>query len=182
MIWFFTPYSFNAKLFDAYNSYMQLVKDDEDWVCMSDGDAFFFQSNFGHLIQDYIDAYPDTGIFTAYANRIGNHHQLLSPRLKEVDSIRYHYKIANSQQMNCHKQTTIIPSIISGFIMVIKKGTWNRIRDEVKKACEDLQQLKVDNEISRAVMNAGLNIRRMDGIYILHYYRMVEGKIKRGIE
>ena len=66
--------------------------------------------------------------------------------------------------------------------MVIKKGTWNRIRDEVKKACEDLQQLKVDNKISRAVMNAGLNIRRMDGIYILHYYRMVEGKIKRGIE
>ena len=181
MIWFFTPYSFDASLFEAYDSYMQLVQNDEDWVCMTDGDAFFFQSNFGHLIQDYIDAEPDTGMFTAYANRIGNPNQILANRLKEIDSIKYHYKISDAQNRQAHGQTSIIPTIVSGFIMVIKKSTWNQLRDQIKQSCEELKQLKVDNEISRALMSAGMKIRRMNGIYMLHYYRMVEGKSNRGI-
>lgn len=182
MIWFFNPYSFDGELFHAYDRYIQLAPDPEDWVCMTDGDALFFQSDFGHVIKDYIDAHPETGLFTGYASRIGNHRQVLSKKLMEVDSIKYHYKIADNQHKHCHGQVVDIGGVISGFLMIIQKKTWLLIRQWLEENCHELKQLKVDNEISRAILASGLTIRRMEGIYMLHYYRMVEGKKKRGIQ
>jgi hypothetical protein len=59
--------------------------------------------------------------------------------------------------------------------MVIKKGTWLRIRGGVLERTRDKQILGVDSKISYGILNAGLKIRLMRGIYILHYLRMKEG-------
>ena len=69
MIYFFTPYSFEKKLFEAYDGYMDLVPNDNDWVCFLDGDTFFFENNFGHQIREYTERYPEAGMFTSYASR-----------------------------------------------------------------------------------------------------------------
>ena len=69
MLYFFTPYSFDKKLFDAIDSYMELIRNPEDWICLLDGDTAFLLPDFGHQIQSYIDSYPDTGLFTCYASR-----------------------------------------------------------------------------------------------------------------
>jgi hypothetical protein len=69
MIYYFTPYSFSKKLFDAWDDYMDLVRNSDDWVCMMDGDTLFLLSDFGHQMEEYINKYPDTGLFTCYASR-----------------------------------------------------------------------------------------------------------------
>ena len=110
MIWFFTPYSFEMKLFEAYDLYMSLVVNNEDWVVLMDGDTLFFQSNFGHLIKDYIDQYPDTGMFVCFTNRIGCREQQFSDDLSIVDSLLIHYKIADFLCNNHHGEVTDLHS------------------------------------------------------------------------
>ena len=77
MIWFFTPYSFEGNLFDTYDRYFSFVKNTEDWVVLTDGDTFFFYSNFGHIIQNCIERYPDTGFFTAILIGLKQNHHFL---------------------------------------------------------------------------------------------------------
>lgn len=89
MIWFFTPYSFNGKLFDAYDQYMKLIINPEDWVAFTDGDALFFHPDFGDMIREYIQTYPDTGIFVCFANRSGTRKQLYDEKLCMKKEIRF---------------------------------------------------------------------------------------------
>jgi len=53
MIYFFTPYAFNRKLFDAWDHYMNLVSNPQDWICMMDGDVAFFRNDFGHHMEKW---------------------------------------------------------------------------------------------------------------------------------
>lgn len=89
---------------------MSLVVNNEDWVVLMDGDTLFFQSNFGHLIKDYIDQYPDTGMFVCFTNRIGCREQQFSDDLSIVDSLLIHYKIADFLCNNHHGEVTDLHS------------------------------------------------------------------------
>lgn len=175
MIWFFTPYSFEGRLFDAYDQYMSLINDPDDWVVFTDGDTLFFHSNFGHIIRDYTEKYPDTGLFTCYANRIGTKSQLYNDKLREIDSIKYNFLIADYLLKEKQGETTQINSLVSGFFMVIKCRTWNLIKEELKLILKDKQLLDVDYAISKVLTQKGFIIRRMDAVLMLHYYRFVEG-------
>lgn len=181
MLRFFIPYSFEKKICNAYDECIMSLANKDDWAGLTDGDVLFFQSNFGHMIKEYIDKYPETGMFTCYTNRISNKHQLFSAKSVKIDSIAWHYKVAMDLFKNTPPSTTKINDMISGFLMVIKKQTWLDIRKDVIKKCEGKQLLSVDNIISKAVLAKGLDIRRINNLYMLHYYRMVEGKTQRNI-
>jgi GT2 family glycosyltransferase len=64
---------------------------------------------------------------------------------------------------------------VTGHFMCIKKETWNKIYSGVRDKCRGLGILSVDTVISRSVLEAGLKIRLMEGLYVLHYYRLGEG-------
>jgi hypothetical protein len=174
MIYFFTPYSFEKKLFEAFDHYMSLIKDPEAWVCFLDGDTAFLRSDFGHKIKEYTEKFPDTGLFTCYASRCHYEIQTLKEGNMEDPSILFHKDIADMQAEHQGKVFEI-DRRIAGHLMVIKKGTWTRIRSWVMERTMDKQILGVDTKISYAILNAGLKIRLMRGIYILHYLRMKEG-------
>lgn len=183
MIWFFAPYSFEGKLFEAYDRYMSLIKNPEDWIVVMDGDTLFFQSNFGHMIEDYINHYPDTGMFVCFANRIGCKEQLYSDDLSEVDSIRKQYLVAEFLHKNHHCEVTELQSPTSGFMMAIQQKTWGKIRDKLEEKTKDNFLLRVDRLLASVLLEKKMPIRRMDGVFMLHYYRMVEGsKEKRGLK
>lgn len=86
-----------------------------------DGYILFFQSNFGHLIKDYIDQYPDTGMFVCFINRIGCREQQFSDDLSIVDSLLIHYKLADLLCNNHHGEVTDLHSPTSGFMMILQK-------------------------------------------------------------
>ncbi len=176
MIYFFTPYSFEKKLFRAYDDYMNLVPYDNDWACFLDGDTFFFENNFGHQIQEYIDKYPDTGMFTCYSSRSAYSYMVPKGINQESDSITYHRNHSHEIYEKTHLQVKEINSHISGHLMCIKKSTWSLIRPQLLKVCDGANLLGVDTQITNQLLGHGIKIRLMRGIYLFHYYRFVEGK------
>lgn len=175
MIWFFTPYSFNKKLFEAYDAYMQLVTNEEDWVCMMDGDVAFLRSDFGHHMQEYISKFPETGIFTCYVSRSRTSWMMPQDHIFNETNILRHKEKADWHFNNQHLDVTEINQRIIGCLMLMKKSTWLLIREDVAVKCADKEILSVDSVISLQVIASGLKIRLMKGIYIFHYYRHLEG-------
>jgi cellulose synthase/poly-beta-1,6-N-acetylglucosamine synthase-like glycosyltransferase len=183
MIWFFTPYSFEGKLFEAYDQYMSLIRDTDDWVVFSDGDTLFFHSDFGHMVRDYTEKYPDTGMFTCFTNRIGTKSQLYNKELFEIDSIKYNFLIAEHIRSENYGKATKTQLPVSGFFIAIRHRTWMAIKEELKLILRDKQILDVDYALSNLLLAKGYTIRRIDNLLILHYYRFVEGNpSNRGIK
>lgn len=177
MIWFFTPYSFNKKLFEAYDDYMHLVTELNDWVCFTDGDTAFLLPNFGHQVKTYIDLHPDTGLFTCYASRCHYNVQTRRGTDPENPDLLYHRRQAETIYKELNGTVKEIDRRVAGHLLVIQKKTWMLIRDEVARKVKQQHKeiLGVDTKISNAILAAGLKIRLMRGIYILHYLRLGEG-------
>ncbi|MFA5420045.1 MAG: hypothetical protein WC341_16450 [Bacteroidales bacterium] len=168
-IYYFTPYSFEKNIGDAYNQYMELLPDDEDWACFIDGDACFLIPDFGHVIAGVVEKYPDAGMFTGYTNRVANIQQLYRGKFSDNADIRYHRNIARVCREVNHCKVTELNLPISGVIMVIQKKTWREFNFSEG-------MLGVDNDISRRLIRAGRKVMLMQGIYMLHYYRFNEGR------
>lgn len=175
------PYSFEKKLFEAYDAEFQKVQNPDDWVCIRDGDVLFFQSNFGHIIQPHLEKHPETGIFTCYTNRIGNPVQLYSDKAKRIDSLKYHFKIAKDLEEENKGLSTEHRARVAGFLITIKKSTWAAIRDRVAQKCKGQMILGVDYLIADTIMEYRYPIRRMEDLYVLHYRRMLDSGKERGL-
>jgi hypothetical protein len=175
MIYFFTPYSTNHKLLEAYDHYMTLLPNDNDWACFMDGDIMFLRSDFGHIIKEYTEKYPDTGIFTCYASRCFYPAQVPNEVDQKNDSIKYHRKVCEMHHTYHHLAVKKINRQIAGHLMVINKKIWQTIREKVfsRAAHETIEG--VDTAISRAVLELQLDILLMKGLYVMHYFRLVEG-------
>lgn len=175
MIYYFTPYSIEKKLFEAIDSYINLLPEDDDWACLMDGDTMFLTSDFGHQIQEYVDKYPDTGLFTCYTNRCHYKCQMYDEHelFNETD-IKRHHKAAKLISIVMKDGIFDIDRRIAGHLMVIQKRTWWKIRNEVQIKCikQEKKIRGVDTKISNAILHAGLKIRLMQGVYIFHYLRL----------
>lgn len=174
MIYYFTPYSLEKKLLQAIDHYFTLIKD-EDWACFMDGDTAFLRSDWGHRIQEYIEMYPDTGMFTCYASRCHYAAQTRKGTDIQSDSIIYHKKQADKIHQELEGLIKVVDRKIAGHLFIIKKSTWKLIRDQVFKSAAKKQILGVDTKISNAILSRGMKIRLMRGIYIFHYMRLKEG-------
>lgn len=176
MIWFFTPYSFEKKMFEAWDQYMNLVPNPDDWVCMMDGDVLFLISDFGHQMQEYINKYPDTGLFTCYASRTSRTKLRWPGANMENPSVVYHAGKAEQLHKAYHGVVIDLEKLNAlGYLMLIKKSTWLLIRDKVAENTAEKNILGVDTRISNAIRDAGLKQYLMKGMYVMHYYRMKNG-------
>lgn len=173
MIWYFTPYGIDKDLGKAYNQYAKLVTDKDDWICFLDADTCIgLVPKFGHVLQEIVDLYPDTGLFTSYASRIGNKQQRFAGKISEDPNILNHKKIAKSQVHHYKTRVKELNKIISGHLMMVKKSTW----DAIGGAPEGIGILSIDNWISKRILRSGKNILLMEGIYLFHFYRLDTGK------
>lgn len=171
-----TPYSFSRNLFDAYDDVFSMVND-SDWVCFLDADVAFLEtSDFGHLIQGYIDKYPDTGIFTCYASRCHYATQTRKGVSQDQDSIRYYAQKTVDIRAELNLKVKEIDRRIAGHLIVIKKATWMAIREDLKKRTEKKKILGFDTQLSYTVLDFGLKIRLMRSLMVFHYLRLLTGK------
>lgn len=159
-----TPYALDKNLGAAYNDIIN--RSNEKWVIVKDADVMFLTPDQPKLIPEYIVKYGSgTGIFTCYCNRVGYSHQRLNGVINQDDSIRNAIKIAEQIQNN-PISVTELPSLISGFFMIINKRAWREIGGF------KYGLLGVDDDFSRRIANKGYHILRMDSIYLWHSYRI----------
>ena len=93
-IYYFTPFALDKNLGGAYNEYMQMLPNDDDWACFVDADTMFLCSDFGKQIHAVVSKYPDAGMFTCYTNRVGNQAQLYGGYMGKIADVRYHKRLA----------------------------------------------------------------------------------------
>lgn len=179
MLYFFTPYSFTRRLFDAYDQYINLMPSDDDWACILDGDTAFLRSDFGHQIEEYIKRFPTTGLFTCYASRCWYDYQRPLNSIPDADSILRHKAIADKQKQFHEFEAEKLNKKIAGHLIVIQKKTWLALRDEVALLCRNETIEGVDTFLSKALLASGRTILLMKGLYIFHYFRLLEGSTTR---
>jgi glycosyl transferase, family 25 len=175
MIWYFKPYSFDKDLGKAYNQYCELVPNDEDWICLMDGDSMFLNSNFGHIIQEYINQYPECKLFLPVVNRIGKSSQCYKGLISSNPDIVYHRKIAKRLIEEGRQVKSLVkdPNLsISMPCFIFQKKTWKAVGgfDETQRI------LGVDVRFSEKVRKLKAPIYLMENLYLFHYYRLLEGK------
>lgn len=174
MIRIVKPYSVVKNLGQAYNQAMHEIPDNS-WACLCDLDTAFLTPDAGQILWAYTERFPNTGIFTCFTNRLHTlaFKQLLNGVCSENTNMKDHIRIAEDQKKNLY-QVTEIKHEISGFLMMVKKETWNKIKFPEIGKC-----LGVDNIFSTRILEAGKNILRMDGLYVWHSYRLANGVLNK---
>jgi GT2 family glycosyltransferase len=164
------PFAEDKNLGRAYNQAFEGVGEN-DWVCLIDHDVLFLTPDAIGLMHEYVRSYPETGIFTCFTNRIHPlaADQLLNGQLSENTCMNFHMQLAYNQKRFGIKVTEI-NHVISGFLMLVSKKTWDKIKFPEHGKC-----LGVDNLFSQSVMNEGKKIYRMDSLYVFHTYRLKNG-------
>jgi hypothetical protein len=167
-IYQFQPYALDGNYGAEVRYYCDLVKNEEDWIIIADYDVMCLTTHHIHKIKQYIDAYPDTGMFLPYTNRVKQMNQVLDKNLFEDPNILTHKNKADEIDNKQHFGVTEIHHVISGYFMVFKKSTYTKvgIPDGL---------LGVDNRFSKRILEAGMKIRMMNSIYAFHYYRFKTG-------
>lgn len=165
-----SPYRVDKNLGKAYNEAMRLLPDDW-WACFTDIDTLFLTPDCGKILHEYATRYPDAGILTCYTNRISlaSKKQLLGQQLSENPNIKDHIAIAESKKELLYTVSPINRSI-SGFLMMISKRTWLQYPFSESGLCLD-----VDTHYSRKIRIGGKPILRMNGLYVFHTYRLMNG-------
>lgn len=174
------PYSFNQSLFEAYNSTFELVNSN-DWVCFKDGDACFLEmSDFGGVLSQYIERYPNTGIFTSYASRCHYKYQTIPELDQEQDSIKYWAEQSIKAREKMHLQAVNVKPKIAGHLIMMKKEIWETIKPKLQQKLKANPKhiLGFDNWLSRSVLECGYDIKVMRGVLLFHYLRFLTGKNK----
>lgn len=171
MIWFFTPYSFEKKLYDSYDLYMQTISNPDDWGCLMDGDMAFFNSDFGHHLQEYINKYPDTGLFICYASRSPYEHQVKPGTNPENDSVKYILNNSLKSYSEDHLKIVEQNKRVCAPLLLIQKKTWTAYRNKIGSKCKATNIQAVDSAISDVLMQAGKKILLMAGVNVYHYFR-----------
>lgn len=175
MIYFSTPYAFDKRLFNAYDSEFQRLPNSDDWLVLMDGDIAFLRADFGHHIQEYINKFPGTGLFTCYASR--SHYKYIVPMDGNDRSpdIIFHKKIADAHARDLHLAVKPLEKNISGQLMAIRKDTWLSVRDDIAARTKNETIEAIDTAIGKVMHEHNLPVLLMRGIYVLHYCRMLEG-------
>jgi len=167
-IYYFTPYSLEKNLGEAYNHYMSLIRRDQDWCCLLDGDTMFLAPNWGAQLHYIVSLYPDTGMFTCMTNRVGTLKQRKDGIMSANGDMGYHRRIACRLQQNHYYDIEPLNQHCSGLMMMVRKKTWKQV-----KFSDGL--LGVDFQYCDDLIAKGYDIKLMKGVYLMHYYRFLEG-------
>ena len=176
-VWFRTPYSTEKNLGLAYNQEMDLIPDG-DTACFTDGDTCFLSPDYGHIITKYAQAYPDA-VLTCWTNRI---HQLAKGQLLDSPSPNITDHLTFKQGFTT---VTSLHGPVSGFLLVIPKHIWllHPFAETNTYNPDQPNLLGVDNEWTNRIRAAGIQVLRMDGVYIWHTYRILSnGKDKSHLQ
>lgn len=177
---YFSPYSIKKDFLSELDYYVSLLPHPTDWACFVDGDTMFIRNeDYGNCILEYIDRYPETGMFTCYASRC--HYSVQLPPCGDLNnpSLKFHRNVADQLHENFQpfQQIEILNRRIAGHMMLFRKSTWQKIRSDVflRVRTSNRKILGVDTQICYSLLSTGADIKLMKGIYLVHYLRLMQG-------
>lgn len=169
------PYRADKNLGKAYNQAFQSLPN-ESALCLRDYDTLWLTHDYNIHLDEYHKRYPDA-VLTCFTNRVG---KLSIPQLHRgvVGSntdIRWHLLQAAAIQVKSGNllgkyPVTEINQDISGMMLVVPRKVWLDHPFPQNKLC-----LGVDTYWGREIRAKGVKILRMDGLYIWHSYRLLNG-------
>lgn len=172
-----TPYSLTKNIGQQYNAEMKTIPDG-DAACFLDGDMMFLTPNFGHILHEYTNLYPNS-VLTSYTNRthemsIGQQH----PFCKTAD-VAVCIKQAMSQRHD--RSVTPITGVVSMLLQVIPKSVWAQFPfiERNKYRPDEPNILGCDSEWSNRVRAGGVQILRMNGLLMYHQYRLLSNGLDK---
>jgi GT2 family glycosyltransferase len=167
---FVIPYSLEKNLGQAYNETMAALPDG-DWACLMDYDVQLLTPDAGRIVHEYATRAKPDQLLTCFTNRVStlSQPQLLNGIVNENSDMRHHIGMAEQQRRFLY-QTTSITRDISGMLMLMNKHLWSEFQFSEDKKC-----LGVDTEYNRRIRAVGKTIMRMDGLYVWHAYRLING-------
>ena len=183
------PYSTDKNLGKSYNDAFRNTSDEVTHICFRDGDTCWLTSDYGVHLAEYVRLHPNA-VFTCWTNRINEKAEQQSKAIfdkfdfkgglinaRESDSFKSHLVCAENYKKYLY-QTTSLHGFVSGFCMVIPRSVWVNHKFAEKQVYSDrgpTNMLGVDNDFTNRVRSAGVQVLRMDGIYMFHIYRMLQG-------
>lgn len=141
-----------------------------DTALITDIDVLLLTPDIPAIIEAYAARYPEA-VLTCLTNRISplSRFQLYDNSISSNSDIRYHIELAERLKA-FPKTVTKVTGDISGFLMVIPKSVWQQCPFEESGKC-----LGVDTYWNRKVRAKGIDILRMDTVYVWHTYRIMTG-------
>lgn len=173
MIWIpeFSPYALDKNIGREYNRAMEAF--DSEWIILSDSDFMFLTFFYGTLIIEAIKEYPDTALFTCYAQRTGVTAQRPPHPYYQPDNydVSFHQNAAEVLAQKHGAECEEIKGAVAGFMMVVKKSVWKDIRftDGIEG---------VDIRYCQELLKRKHKIRLIKGILGFHRYRINYGYAK----
>ncbi len=176
MIYYFHPYSVEKNLGKAYNDHIKLIGDN-DHAVVTDGDTCFLTPDYGMLIDAYVAKYPDA-VLTCWTNRINEKAEQQYPQHRDEPDMRVHMEVAATLVDAPVHDVTTLHGFVSGFLMVIPKKVWNDTKFPEQQMFEGRgphNLLGCDNWFTNEIRKKGVQILRMNKLYIWHSYRLLTG-------
>lgn len=141
---------------------------DDGYGCITDGDVSWLTNDYGSIVYNYVDKYPDA-VLTCRTNRIGCPYQKLNGINERNHDIVYHKQIAQAQKQKLYTITDVSKDAFpfSGMCMVIKKTIWDKVGGFKSEG-----MLGIDNEFFFSLQGHDQRILVMEGLYVYHQYRI----------
>lgn len=164
-VWHSTPADSGKNIGRAYNEFCGIVPNDEDWICLRDGDSMFILSDWQEQIEAALELHGDKyQLFGCVTNRLSTTNQRPFPEDFNDPSVLK----AKERAVFCHdnKYTVVTPhdKPVAGLFMLFQKKTW-------KKNPFNENTISADTDFGYAILNNGGKIGLMQGLYLFHYYR-----------
>lgn len=166
------PFSIDKDYGTVLNRTFEMIPEN-DWVCILDWDCMFLHPNQIVQLYNYIDLYPDTGMFLAKSNRSGSQQQRYQSSINPNTNMNYwHRHGANNKDIGVVEITN---NAISGYFMLVSKKTWLAIKFSA------IGILGVDRDYAGRLLSVGKKIL-LTNILVWHSYRVWNGGSKTHLE
>ncbi|MBK7377234.1 MAG: hypothetical protein IPJ02_17310 [Chitinophagaceae bacterium] len=176
------PYSTDKNLGKAYNDAFRNTSDEVTHICFRDGDTCWLTPDYGVHLAEYVRLHPDA-VLTCWTNRINDRAEQqysimgATKTIRGYSDIKQHLLISDGVKEKLYQVTTL-NGFVSGFCMVVPRSVWNQHKFAEQQVYEDrgpTNMLGVDNDFTNRIRAAGIKVLRMDGLYIWHTYRLLQG-------
>jgi len=174
MIYHFNTLFSGQSIGKYYNKCCEIVPDGE-WICLWDADVMTFHTfaDWNGFLEKVIAKNPQVKLFSCVANRIGTHKQRVGKIQDLNPSMKYHRLKAEKYYNTFGIKVRTDTKTVSGLMLLFNKDTWKEVGGFTEEGIAG-----VDTKFSRAVWERGHKVGIMQGMYVMHYYRLVEGNAK----
>lgn len=165
-----TPYSLTKNIGEQYNKEFASCPD-EDALCFIDGDMMFLTPDFGHILNDYANLYPND-VLTCWTNRT---HSLSKEQQHQCTTYDVKECIEAAMRIKDDRTVTEVTGIMSMLLQVIPKSVWLKhpFIEYNQYRPDETNMLGVDSEWSNRIRKNGVRVLRMNGFLMYHQYRLL---------